>query len=200
MKEGGANQPAPIVHNGVIYLNNRGNILQALDAKTGELIWENRYGTNAQRRRHARHLDLRRQDFRGDERRPPDGVRRAQPARRSGTPRSAIGPKATTAPAAVRLSRRARSSRDSAAVRRIAKRSASSARTTRRPAKKLWRFDTVASQGEPGGDTWGTLPTLFRAGGETWITGSYDPELNLTFWGTAQAKPWMRVSRGIDQG
>jgi len=31
---------------------------------------------------------------------------------------------------------------------------------------------------------------------ETWITGSYDPDLNLTFWGTAQAKPWMRVSRG----
>src|SRR5262249_7725060 len=47
MNEGGANQPAPIVHNGVIFLNNPGNVLQALDGKTGELIWENRYGTNA---------------------------------------------------------------------------------------------------------------------------------------------------------
>ena len=47
MNEGGANQPAPIVHNGVIYLNNPGNILQAIDGKTGELIWENRYGSNA---------------------------------------------------------------------------------------------------------------------------------------------------------
>jgi alcohol dehydrogenase (cytochrome c) len=37
---------------------------------------------------------------------------------------------------------------------------------------------------------------MFRAGGETWITGSYDPELNLTYWGVAQAKPWMGVSRG----
>jgi alcohol dehydrogenase (cytochrome c) len=35
-----------------------------------------------------------------------------------------------------------------------------------------------------------------RAGGETWIAGSYDPELNLTYWGIAQAKPWMPVSRG----
>ena len=35
---------------------------------------------------------------------------------------------------------------------------------------------------------------------ETWITGSYDPDLNLTYWGTAQAKPWMRVSRGSGNG
>jgi hypothetical protein len=40
-------QPAPIVHGGVLYVNNTGNVLQALDANTGELIWENRYGTNA---------------------------------------------------------------------------------------------------------------------------------------------------------
>jgi alcohol dehydrogenase (cytochrome c) len=41
------------------------------------------------------------------------------------------------------------------------------------------------------------LPDLYRAGGESWITGSYDPELNLTYWGTAQAKPWMPASRGM---
>jgi alcohol dehydrogenase (cytochrome c) len=43
MNEGGTNQPAPLVHNGIIYLNNTGNILQALDGRTGELIWEQRY-------------------------------------------------------------------------------------------------------------------------------------------------------------
>src|ERR1700704_4155444 len=47
MNEGGTNQPAPLVHNGIIYLNNPGNIIQALDGKTGDVIWENRYGTNA---------------------------------------------------------------------------------------------------------------------------------------------------------
>src|SRR5206468_3161013 len=47
MTEGGRTQAAPIVHNGVMYLNNAGNVMQALDAKTGELIWENNYGTNA---------------------------------------------------------------------------------------------------------------------------------------------------------
>src|SRR5205823_2376163 len=42
MNEGGANEPTPIVHNGVMFLANTGNVVQALDARTGELIWENR--------------------------------------------------------------------------------------------------------------------------------------------------------------
>ena len=62
--------------------------------------------------------------------------------------------------------------------------------------KQVWKFNTVARDGEPGGDTWGKLPSLLRAGGDTWITGSYDPDLNLTYWGVAQPKPWMRASRG----
>ena len=63
--------------------------------------------------------------------------------------------------------------------------------------KLLWQFNTVARPDEPGGDTWGKQPMMFRAGGETWITGSYDPDLNLTYWGTAQAKPWVPASRGM---
>ena len=39
-----------------------------------------------------------------------------------------------------------------------------------------------------------------RAGGETWTTGSYDPDLNLTYRGVAQAKPWMQASRGTGGG
>ena len=44
MNEGGANQAMPLVHNGVMYLWNTGNVIQALDAKTGDLIWENEVG------------------------------------------------------------------------------------------------------------------------------------------------------------
>ena len=62
--------------------------------------------------------------------------------------------------------------------------------------KLAWKFHTVAHSGEPGGDTWNNLPNMMRQGGETWIAGSYDPDVDLTFWGTAQAKPWMPVSRG----
>ena len=72
------NDPAPIVHNGVLYVNNAGKVLQALDAKTGELIWENRYGTNRGRAGDARHHHLRRQRLRDQQRSAPDRLRRPQ--------------------------------------------------------------------------------------------------------------------------
>lgn len=62
--------------------------------------------------------------------------------------------------------------------------------------EELWRTSTVARPGEPGGDTWDDLPLRFRAGSDAWIAGSYDPETNLVYWGTAQAKPWARAVRG----
>ena len=62
--------------------------------------------------------------------------------------------------------------------------------------KELWRTSTVARPGEPGGETWEELPLTFRAGGDAWIPGSYDPRTNLIYWGTAQAKPWAQFARG----
>ena len=67
-----------------------------------------------------------------------------------------------------------------------------------RTGAQVWRTSTIARPGEPGGDTWGDLPLTFRAGADAWIPGSYDPETNLTFWSTSQAKPWARVSRKTD--
>jgi len=64
--------------------------------------------------------------------------------------------------------------------------------------KQVRRTSTIARPGEPGGDTWGNLPLHLRAGGDAWIPGSYDPETNLVYWGTAQAKPWARAVRGTD--
>jgi alcohol dehydrogenase (cytochrome c) len=45
---------------------------------------------------------------------------------------------------------------------------------------------------------WGDLPFVFRAGTDMWITGTYDPELDLIYWSTSQAKPWARFQRGTD--
>ncbi len=44
---GGANEPTPIVHNGIIFLANPGNVVQAIDGRTGDLIWENRVGPDS---------------------------------------------------------------------------------------------------------------------------------------------------------
>ena len=61
--------------------------------------------------------------------------------------------------------------------------------------KRMWRFYTVAGPGEPGADTWGNITTASeawqRGGGSTWITGTYDPELNLIYWGTGNPGPDM---------
>jgi alcohol dehydrogenase (cytochrome c) len=56
--------------------------------------------------------------------------------------------------------------------------------------KQVWRFYTVPGEGEPGGDTW-SGDSWKRGGGSTWITGTYDPELNLVYWGTGNPGPDM---------
>lgn len=51
----------------------------------------------------------------------------------------------------------------------------------------MWRFYTVPAKGEPEASTWGEFDTRW-GGGATWMTGTYDPELNLTYWATGN--PW----------
>ena len=55
---------------------------------------------------------------------------------------------------------------------------------------RIWRFYTVPSPGEFGSETWPDDPDVMaRGGGATWMTGSFDPELNLIYWGTGNPNP-----------
>ena len=65
-----------------------------------------------------------------------------------------------------------------------------------RHGEELWRVFTAARPGEPGGDTWGGLPLEARRHASTWMVGSYDPELNLVFWGTGVTAPIPEQLRG----
>jgi alcohol dehydrogenase (cytochrome c) len=195
----GTNQPAPVVHNGIMYIMNAGNIVQALDARRGELIWENRIGPTAtggsQRGlaiyedkvfvttgdAHIYALDARTgkniwDTVIGD--------------RKQSNYSTSSGPIIIKGKVVQGLGGCAKYQNEKCFI------SAYDAET----GKEVWRFYTIAKEGELGGDTWGKLPNLFRAGGETWITGSYDPDLNLTYWGVAQSKPWMRASRQSGNG
>jgi len=49
--------------------------------------------------------------------------------------------------------------------------------------KEVWRFNTIARPGQPGGDSWNGAPVEERYGGGVWTSGSYDPERNLLFFG-----------------
>jgi alcohol dehydrogenase (cytochrome c) len=185
----GDSEPAPIVYDGVIYLINPGNVIQAIDARHGDLIWEHATGPdNGQ--------DMRNIAIYGDKiiQATTDARVVALDARtgeevwvtqiQEGFSNSS-GPIVADGKVLVGMA-----GCDSYIEERCFI-SAYDANTGR----QLWRFNTVAHAGEPGGDTWGDLDNIYRQGGETWITGSYDPDLKLTYWGTAQAKPWSPVSR-----
>jgi alcohol dehydrogenase (cytochrome c) len=192
--EGGRSQPAPVVHDGVLFLNTSRNIVQALDGATGELIWENHVGPTVEAgalRGLALYGD---KVFVGTS----DARIVALDAatgtlvwdtvigdRSEGVHTLSSGPLVINGKVVSGLADCETYQEEKCFI------SAYDAETGR----ELWRFYTIAHDLDPGADTWGELTDFYRAGGETWITGTYDPELNLTYWGVAQAKPWMPVSR-----
>jgi alcohol dehydrogenase (cytochrome c) len=54
--------------------------------------------------------------------------------------------------------------------------------------KELWRFNTVPAPGEPGTETW-SGDAWKTGGGSIWTTGSYDPDVNLMYWGVGNPGP-----------
>ena len=202
MTDPGTNEPTPLVHNGIIYLANPDNIVQALDGRTGELIWENRDrpsgqtggGTGATRNiaiyqekvfhattdAHMIALDARTGKVVWD----------------SVIADNAKGFGASSGPIVIGGKVLQGLSGCDKYKSQDAEQGCFITAFDAATGRRLWRFNTIARSGEPGGDTWGRLPNMLRVGGETWITGSYDPDLNLTYWGVAQAKPWMYASRG----
>jgi alcohol dehydrogenase (cytochrome c) len=66
--------------------------------------------------------------------------------------------------------------------------------------KKLWRRYTIPAPGEPGSETWPKNSDAWKyGGGPTWRSGSYDPELDLVYWGIGNAEPYdPRPREGLD--
>ena len=63
--------------------------------------------------------------------------------------------------------------------------------------KKLWRRYTIPEPGEPGSETWPRDSDAWKlGGGPTWRSGSYDPQLDLVYWGTGNAEPYDPRPRG----
>jgi len=63
--------------------------------------------------------------------------------------------------------------------------------------EELWKTYTIPAPGEPGSESW-PEDTWKTGGVPVWITGSYDPDLNLTYWGTGNGGPWMGDARPGD--
>jgi len=197
--ESGVSQTTPVVHDGVMYVVNPGNVVQAIDARTGDFVWEYRYEMDERLRpaaqmrslalyedlvilntvdAHILGLDARTGDVRWDTSVMPDedGY---------GFSSGSIVADGTIV-AGLKGCERYRD--DTCYLVGL----------DGHTGKVLWRTSTIARPGERGGDTWGDLPLMFRAGSDAWIPGSYDPISGLVYYGTAQAKPWTRDARGTD--
>ncbi len=198
MREG-QNQTAPLVHDGVMFLANPGNVVQAIDAATGDLIWEYRYGY------------------------PPDALKGTGATRGL----ALYGDKVYLT--AYDASIIAIDMRTGEQVWQTTKADYTQGFThTSAPViangvvvsgingceqftdagcfitghdpdtgAELWRTSTIAQPGDPNNSTWGDIPPHLRGGGDSWIPGAYDPALDLFYIGTAQAKPWVAASRGM---
>ena len=197
MNEGGWNAPSPIVHDGVMYLASIGPVVQALDATTGDLIWEHQVevattgysGMSRNLAIYENKLFMATPDARliALDARTGERVWDAVIADHAEGFRNTSGPIVVGGTLVQGLSGCDRYTLESCFI------SGYDADTGAR----LWRFNTVARSDEPGGNTWANVPDYLRGGGDTWITGSYDPGLDLVYFGVAQAKPWVALSRGM---
>jgi alcohol dehydrogenase (cytochrome c) len=194
-----ANQGAPLVHDGIMYLVNGGHAVQALDAKTGDLLWEfrrrpsvGRPGATTQMRSIAMYRD---RIFLST----PDAALVALDARtgklvwetQKADPNK--GYSATSGPiiaGGVVVSA-------IGGCNRLWKEGCFITGHDVETGKELWRTSTIAQPGDPNDASWGKIPAGLRGGGGAWIPGSYDPDLNLFYIGTSQAKPWVPASRGM---
>jgi len=64
--------------------------------------------------------------------------------------------------------------------------------------KEQWRTYTIPAPGEPGSGTWPKGDQWKTGGAPVWVTGNYDPETNLAYWGTGNGGPWMGDKRPGD--
>ena len=195
----GSNQGTPLVYNGVMFLTHPDNIIQAINAKNGNLIWEYKYNYKkgsktlggptrniaifknkiflATYDAHLIALDAISGEL----------LWKTKKANYEDGYTHTSGPVIADGIVVSGINGCERYVKDGCFI------------TGHDPetGKELWRTSTIALSGDPNSKSWGDTPELFRAGSDMWIAGSYDPELKLFYIGTSQAKPWVAVSRGM---
>ncbi len=188
--EDAGNQLSPLVHDGVMFIFVPGNKIQALTADSGDLIWEHSLGGRAGT---MRGMAIYQEKIIVNT---PDGRIVALDARNGETiwdTRIGEGFGNSSGP----LVADSKVFTGMASCLRFRPEKCFVSAYDANDGHLLWKFETVARAGTPGGDSWGGIDDLFRAGTDTWITPTYDPELNLVYIGVSQPKPWMPVSRGM---
>ena len=197
----GPQQTQPLVYDGVMYLANNDDHIQALDATTGDMLWDYRrrlpddlrqYVTLGNRTRnlaiygnHIYHLTADAHLLALDARTGEVAFDTEMADYRAGI---------THSTGAMIIDGRVLAGRACFPT-EIPARCFISAHDTDTGAE-LWRVYTAAGADDPGGQTWGNVPTSQRMHVSAWgAPGSYDPELGLIYWGIAVPMPYTRIMR-----
>ena len=192
----GSQQGTPLAYRGVLYMPNPGDVIQAIDAVTGDLIWEHRRDLPADLGEHMGGLATTKRtiaiydrlllDTTGDDYLMALDAVTGEMVWETEVLDYTVNPALQTAGPIVAGGRvvsgrscRANATPDACVV------TAHDARTGR----ELWRRRTIPGPGEPGDETWGDVPFERRKHVGTWMVPSYDPELDLVYIGTSVTSP-----------
>jgi len=193
----GANEVTPLVHDGVMFVHAFGDKVQALDAATGDLLWQySRRLARGQNPTVKRGIAL----YGGRLYVPTSDTHIVALNARTGEvvwDQAVADPKAgygmtggpLVANGKVMIGTTGRAPGGNFIV-------ALDAET----GKEAWRFSTIARPGESGGHTWNGLPLERRNGASVWVPASYDRTLNLAFFGPAQTYDTGPLRNPADEG
>lgn len=194
----GRTEETPLVHDGVLFLNNRNNLVQALDGATGELIWEYQHelpdnvtGARGIRSKaiygdslilttsdaHIISLNAKTGDLNWDR----------------AVANSDFGYYYSSGPIVANGMIIAGMSGCGGAQPGGCYFTGHDVNT----GEEKWRVHTIARPDTPEGKTWNGLPLESRHGASAWMSGSYDPEQNLFFAGVGQPYPWIAEMSGL---
>src|SRR5262245_20329559 len=188
MADGNTQESTPLVYDGVMYLPNSGDYIQALDAKTGDFIWDYQRNMEGRRRSQNRNIAIY-NNFIIDTSQ--DNAVFALDAQtgKMAWETQILDPKkpANASSGPIIANGKIISGRQCqpGATNEGCIITAHDAKT----GKELWRTSTIPKPGEPGDETWGGVPMEQRWHIGTWMVPSYDPELNLIYVGTSVTIP-----------
>ena len=192
-QDAGSQEGIPLVHDGVMYIQAPGGVIEARDATNGELIWdykremEPRVARGARAKTIAIGLDMVYWTS-------PDSYLVALDARTGELRWEAQTNTRGASQGAVMAGDKVISGGACGGKHENCYISAHDAKT----GKLLWKFMTAAEEGTPGGDTWGGLPDDKRVAGPWGLGGTYDPVTNAVIWGVANPTPNSRLERHGD--
>ena len=194
---GGTTQETPLVHDGVMYVQNSTHLIQALDASSGELLWQYQYrlpdgvspngerakalyGDNlivATRDAHILAINAKTGKLVWDQ----------QVADYKKGWGYSSGPIVANGVIVQGMTNCGNAEPGGCFI------TGHDSKT----GKEMWRINTIARGDTPEGNSWNGIPVESRYGASAWISGSYDPDQNLVFAGVGQPYPWPAVINGL---